>query len=128
MSSSSKTLNNTYIIKWRGDCGAWFMRGIKPDRSFYGEITDERLRVQRNIEGRLSQQHYDNIVFLIDRIKQSVSEEMLSAETWDGMLAEGTVSKPCILFRYRKRASPSLLDDAFLEIVGILREYLQVES
>ena len=57
---------DSYILKWRHGTNPkyeWFIRGIKPDRSFYGEVLIyEPRRAGINVEGRVSEADYRRLV------------------------------------------------------------------
>ena len=66
----------SYGLKWycRGDrlC-SWFIRGIKPDRSFYGEVTIFSIGGggrQVNAVGSLSESDYAKLLVLIEEIEK----------------------------------------------------------
>ncbi len=76
LSAASEAERASYGLKWycRGDrlC-SWFIRGIKPDRSFYGEVTIFSIGGggrQVNAVGSLSESDYAKLLVLIEEIEK----------------------------------------------------------
>lgn len=98
-------MTTTYVLKWYHGTSprfSWFIRGIGPDFSFYGEVS--RLapppRIQLNVTGHLDPTDYTSLVQLAERIKRSGSQET-SDRPWEGLLAEGPISDPRVICAYR---------------------------
>jgi hypothetical protein len=120
----------SYVLKWHHGTDpriCWFIRGIQPDRSFYGEImvfSGERGK-QINVTGSLSESDYARFLLLVRDIEKHKSADE-SNSPWEGLLAVGPPGNPRILFRYRHsehqttRAAPR-----FLEVVNLIAPYLR---
>ncbi len=127
---SRKIEQASYVFKWyhgsdRRYC--WFIRGIKPDRSFWGEITVfiGRGGKQVNVTGCLSESDYARFLSLVKEIETDVGAGDPDA-IWDGLLAEGPVSNPRIIFRYRRDShQTSATGLQFLSLVDVLAPYLR---
>jgi len=128
-------VNQSYILKWydgespRFQC---FLRGVREDGSFYGEVTafpavsqciDGIHGSAANVDGVLSPAdslRFKELVAGIEVARQGVTDN------WTGLLAEGPISNPRIIFRY-------MLDDdeqspesqAFLTITRLFEPYLR---
>lgn len=119
----------SYIVKWSHGTAprySWFIRGINPDRTFYGEITVwvGHGGKQANVSGSISASDYARFLSLVREIEESVAEES-SDGTWHGLLAEGPMARPRIIFHYRndkKRGSSG--GSLFLRIIDILAPYV----
>jgi hypothetical protein len=66
-----ETERASYVLKWHRRCdhrSFWFIRGIKPDRSFYGEVTVfiGGNGKQVNVVGILSESDYARLLALIE--------------------------------------------------------------
>jgi hypothetical protein len=130
LSTASNAERTSYVLKWyrRGDhrC-SWFIRGIKPDRSFYGEVTVFIAGggKQVNAAGSLSESDYAEVLMLIEQIKKHPITDDPDA-SWDGLLAEGPVDNPRIIFRYRDsdhRSSEA--GQRFMELLDLMAPYLR---
>jgi len=128
-STASESERASYVLKWyrRGDrrC-SWFIRGIRPDRSFYGEVTifiggGGR---QVNAAGSLSESDYTRLLALVEEIEEHLIED--GPAPWEGLLAQGPVDNPRIIYRYRKGAEQSTeAGRRFLEVVNLMAPYLR---
>ena len=120
----------TYVLKWyHGDTPryGWFIRGILPDRRFYGEITVFLAKGGRqvNISGSLSEPDYARLVSLVNKVGEGAARDD-SDMPWEGLLAEGPVSRARVIFRYRPAEhETSATGRQFLEIVNLLAPYLR---
>ncbi len=120
----------SYVLKWchgSDPRSCWFIRGIKPDRSFYGEITvftGESGR-QINASGSLSEPDYSRLLLLIGELEKHAGTGDSDAPL-EGLLAEGPVNNPRIIFRYpRSDCRTAEADSSFLKIVDLLTPYLR---
>ena len=119
----------SYIVKWTHGAGprhSWFIRAIKPNRSFYGEITlrNDIGGEQVDVTGELSESDYALFLTLATKIEKGAVEEQFEV-AWDGLLAKGPVECPNIVFRYHSgnvRKYPC--EVAFLKIIELLVPYL----
>ncbi len=107
----------------------WSVRGIHPDRSFYGDMTAyEPCNRQISFKGRLSEADYLRLVDSCDEIQEHAECEVSvgSIEPWEGLVAVGPMAHPAILYRYRSGGcEPSVAAVAFLRIIEILLPYLR---
>lgn len=119
----------SYIVKWTHGAGprySWFIRAIKPNRSFYGEIT---LRngiggKQMDVAGELSESDYALFLSLATEIEEGAVDEQFEV-AWDGLLAKGPVERPHVVFRYCSGNSGKYPREfAFLKIIELLAPYL----
>ena len=120
----------TYVLKWKHGTDprySWFIRGIKPDGSFYGDMTafvGSFGGKQISFAGTLIESDHVRLQSLIDAIR-AIPSEVDSDMPWTGLLAEDTIGKPTILFRYVPGSDqPSGVGELFLELVTIIRPYL----
>lgn len=118
-------IDRRIIIKWNDSEFAWVIRGLKPDGSFYGTYRkkSDTSYTQRNFDGMLSQSVYAQIVISCESIKSHLSAFREVDDFCDGLLAEGYLHNPCILFEYRKSVA-SNLDSEFLMIIQNMRDYI----
>ncbi|MGI6416370.1 MAG: hypothetical protein ACOX1P_11935 [Thermoguttaceae bacterium] len=120
----------SYVLKWYEGSPpryGWFIRGIHPDRSFFGEISVFIAEggKQANVAGKLSETDYARFLHLVRGIEERASEDESDAP-WDGLLAVGPTDSPRILFKYR--TSDTTITEAglmFLQVVDIMAPYLR---
>jgi hypothetical protein len=125
-------MRKTYSLLWIDGTSpeyTWYIRGIKPDRSFYGEIKQVSgdIRKLANVEGSLSAEDYLRVLKLVEKLK-------LTSEETHG---DPDPSRKCFIgdnipgrsingFRY-----PSLGKDGternsfFIQITEILSKYIK---
>lgn len=114
----------TYIVKWSSTNETGFVRGILPDRRFYGEYKDIGLHVAtRHFDGTVSPSDYARLLWLINDIA-SLSLPLLPAEDCDCLLAEGVLGASNVIFRHKRDVLPANALSAFNEIVLIMKKYL----
>ncbi len=122
-------MSTSHCIKWYHGTDplyCWFIRGIKPDRSFYGEINAFCSNGGRGVTvtGSLSASDHARLLLLVSEIEDAATVDE-SDEPWKGLLAEGPVMQPRIIFRYRGGGKePSSAEAAFLAIIDLLAPYL----
>jgi hypothetical protein len=118
-------METAYIVKWNDDARPeyrWFIRGLRTDGSFYGEITNRKAQTQSNISGRISRSDYEAFLTIVQDVEASADPHELQ-ETSSGILAKGLVSNPQILLEVGcSRAASS---EAFSQIVKILAPYVR---
>lgn len=120
----------SYVLKWyhgKGRRYGWFVWGIQPDRSFYGEVTiftDDGGK-QVSVRGRLSESDYARFLLLVREIEGRTAGDESDAP-WEGLLAVGPANTPRILFRYRQSdQTGSELGETFLKLVDVIAPYLR---
>lgn len=81
----------------------WFIRGLRPDGSFYGElrITLDGELVGTRIEGKLTECENQEIHELVASISDYDATVRLLDGPCDGLIALGAVGHPSILLQYR---------------------------
>ena len=120
----------SYVLKWYQGGGprfCCFLREIKPDRSFYGEITafSGEAGKQVNITGSLSESDYATFLLLVKEVENYSGRDDSDAP-WEGLLAVGSANNPRILFRYRHSADEATdVGRRFLKLVDIFAPYLR---
>jgi hypothetical protein len=72
-------MRKTYSLLWIDGTSpeyTWYIRGIKPDRSFYGEIKQVSgdIRKLANVEGSLSAEDYLRVLKLVEKLKLTSEE------------------------------------------------------
>jgi hypothetical protein len=118
-----------YIIKWSHEvtpCLYSFIRAINQDGSFFGEILlkSDKGGKQLDVIGKMSVSDFALLRSLVHELGVSSTEETFTIP-WDGLLAEGPLSHPRIIFQYRragKHVSPRNM--LFLRIIELLTPYL----
>jgi hypothetical protein len=126
-----------YILKWRHGISPeirWFLRGIRGDGSFYGEVlstSDLLSDVDAqpisgkgvNIDGRLSTT--DNLRFR-ELAASFRNYRFNTPNGWTGLLAEGLVSAPTMLY-YHASDDRVESDEAvrFMQIVRLFEPYVR---
>lgn len=127
--------SRSYSLKWyvgespRFQC---FLRDVREDGSFWGEVT-AFFAVSQCIDGiHGSAANVDGVLLPADalRFKELVAgigvARQGDADNWTGLLAEGPVSNPRIIFRYMAdddEQSPE--SQAFLAITRLFEPYLR---
>jgi len=123
----------TYILKchvfnnWRLHL---FLRGIKPDRNFYGEITEYNKDGGRQIDINSTFSNDDYNLFIYNAKKIEFYSQFAFAnqkkQKWDGMFAKGPINSPKIIFIYfsNDRQFPDAAD-SFVKITQILVPYIK---
>jgi hypothetical protein len=128
----------TYILKWCDEASprlCWFLRGIRDDGSFYGEVlsecnlpsdVDEEIIRGKGalIDGRLSTA--DSIRFRELAARFGRSCRLNAPSTWTGLLAEGPVNAPKVLFYCVPDDTMESEDvSRFMEIVRLFEPYIR---
>lgn len=118
------------IVKWReqkpGGTLDWFLRGVRTDGTFYGEIHENSAarRMQVNIQGRLSSLETSRVFPLADLILRSDESEQTG--DWSGLLADGPIERPDRTFVYRRQNEVmSRAATEFLTLIRILRPHVE---
>jgi hypothetical protein len=120
---------NNLILKWKEHCDdgeivAWFIRGISPDGSYYGEVVRHEERRVLTVEGQLSTDDVKAIARIRTRFSFNAEAPPIPYESFDGLLAMGEVSRPQVVYVYSQGAEENPDRDSFLELIEILRPYL----
>jgi hypothetical protein len=117
------------IVKWReqkpGGKLDWFIRGIRHDGSFYGEVHEDSAvrRIQVNVQGGLSSLDTSHMFGLADVILRSESGK---TGDWSGLLADGPIQRPDRTLVYRRQTEAmSRATAQFLSLIEILRPYVE---
>ncbi len=119
----------TYILKWYHGYNPkylWFLRGIKPDGSFYGEIRKDLLQGGGTwifVEGKLSTDDFDKFHKLANEIRKT---EFIPSMHWTGLLAEGPIGEPNhpILYHYSEN-NQKTNDKIFEAVINLLKPYMK---
>jgi len=120
-------------IQWNDPLGMGFwLRGIKPDGSFYGELMyaygDPARRAGTTVEGHIPTEDWTTCQELI---KKCSSSSCPPEEKWVGQLASwsDSLSKPDILFQYQTGDEEnSSTAEAFLELKRTVEKHLSEQS
>lgn len=119
---------DSYIVKWWHGINPryqWFIRGIKSDRSFYGELMiSEPRRAGINVEGRLSEADYLRLVESFAEIQEHTPCDE-ACEGWEGLIAFGSIAHPAKIYRCRSNSDDSPAAVAFLQVIEVLSPYLR---
>lgn len=128
---------HTYILKWRHGVSPeiqWFIRGIREDGSFYGEllsvwessqVIDGRpvKGIGKTIEGTLSPEDSSRFNELVTGIGISGAG---SGVGWTGLLAEGPITAPAVHIYYAPGDEETSNEAAsFLLVIQLLEEYVR---
>jgi hypothetical protein len=129
-------MGDSYILRWNHEAGAryaWYIFGIRSDLSFFGEITfyfdaipptNGTAGKQVNVSGALAASDYARFVALVDRIKSGARNDR-SDSAVEGVLAQGPISHPLIIYRYHRGVDENSEEaKSFLQIVEIFSKYL----
>jgi hypothetical protein len=116
----------SYGLKWRYGSDPryqWFLRGIRADGTFYGEITCFLSRGGRqvNVKGQLSEGDLARFLKMVEQIRDA--GYIPSPGPWTGLLAEGPVGAPRIIYHYR--ATEEAAAGCFMALVEILKPYME---
>lgn len=120
-------------IQWNDPQGMGFwLRGIKPDGSFYGELMyaygDPARRAGTTVEGQIPVKDW---TVCQDLIRKCSSLDRPSGQNWVGQLASWseTISSPDILFQYDTGDEEnSTTARAFLELKRTVEKQLSEQS
>jgi hypothetical protein len=123
-------MDTKYSIQWNDPVGMGFwIRGIKPDGSFYGEIMyahgDRKRSAGTLVEGQIPPADWKECLQIIRGIGQKRS--VPDATHWMGQLASWTetIAKPSILFRYCRDDETNSRDaKSFLELKRFVERQL----
>jgi hypothetical protein len=122
------------VLRWREETTPqirWYLRGIRPDGSYYGEIrsqfnsprtSDNAQGIIRNVEGQIARSDADAVFALAAVLRKS--GEVGDASECRGVLADGPINQPTILFRFLETDRDSEKSGLFIDIVRIVRPYL----
>jgi hypothetical protein len=124
-----------FALSWRCDGSEgikWYIRGIREDGSFYGEVRFQSELSQRrwsaSVSGQLSPAERERLVELLKLIREAPPPEELGShfgalfERWPSANA-GAVRR---LFEYHRGDEESSLHaQAFVELVGLFEQHWQ---
>jgi hypothetical protein len=117
-----------YILKWHEDDAAqhhWFIRGIKSNRTFYGEVIAMRAKRAFNVEGDISEADFAQLLSLTADIEQS-SRVMNAIMPWKGLLAKGPIGHSKVFYTFPEtpdHATPA--DRLFMKLIDVLGPYVR---
>lgn len=129
--------NPTYILKWRHGVSPefrWFLRGIREDCSFYGEllsawdstrIIDGRPAngVGKTVEGTLSPIDCSRFMELVAAMGSPGAKPI---DGWTGLLAERSINSPVIRFYYTPGAEKTSSEAVrLLAVVELFESYMR---
>ena len=129
------TSPHSLVLRWREETNpkiVWFLRGINPDGSYYGEIrsqfniprsTDGVHGIIRTVEGHLTN-HDVETIFTHATIIRNRNHTVDAADS-RGVLADGPMNKSTLLIRFRDTDPDTEVSRAFLDIIRILRPYFE---
>ena len=129
----SEMKSPTLVIRWAESESPrynWFIRGLRPDGSFYGEVrstfdtpraTDGAAGVGRSIEGQLDRDDMERVAEFAAQIRTHPAPD--TDLPVNGVLADGPIGDPIILYRH-PNSSDSDATEPFLGIIEILRPHL----
>jgi hypothetical protein len=109
----------------------WFLRGIRPDGTYYGEIrsrfdqprpSDNAHGVIHFVEGKMAWSDV-NEVFRIAAILRTTPDTHVDKDV-HGVLADGPINQPTILVRFHGNPPSTERNNLFLEIIRIVSPYL----
>lgn len=100
-----KTQSDNVILRWKNSASQWYLRGIRSDGSFYGECFkgNDSNGVLVKVEGKLSQSDNSRFRELLAHFKNSRRRVPVENEVASGVLAEGSMSRPNVIFYYSQR-------------------------
>lgn len=118
-----------YIFKWYLDNTSrnlWFIRGIRPDGTFYGETMSEGNGSKlANVSGVLATSDYDRFLSLVASAKLDEKRDA-EEKKWRGLIAEGPINSPKRIALYDPNVDRGTeLEACFLRIVELLTPYMQ---
>jgi len=116
-----------YVVKWHegdSDQYRWFIRGIHPDGSFYGEIQFVDEQRSANVEGSLSAEDRARVFTLIAQLEQEPLDASDNSP-WQGLLADSLAADAHVICRYRWGLETTS-DLLFLGLIGVLAPYLRI--
>ena len=108
-----------YIIKWNTNTERWFIRGLKPNGHFYGEVT--RGNKITDIKGCLPQK----LIALLRCYLHNISQSKTKSNPWTAMVATGTVNEPNIVMTCAE-GDPIMSD--FLKLMKLISQSQIVHS
>src|SRR5882724_3934085 len=125
-------METNYILQWRLDESEgirWFIRGIKPDGSFYGEVSYHNSTAPTRswstfVDGQLSPEDLSRCNAIFTEFSNS---EFIKPEKIFGALSRWTktISKPTHLFCYEQGTeAKNLKARRFLELHEIIQKYV----
>lgn len=129
MSKSERSL----VLRWCAGTNpkiVWFFRGIRPDGTYYGEVRshfdrprpkDRTSGIIRTVNGTLSLHDTEELYRLAAELRSHASDDR--DNHCRGIIADGPIGNPTILFRYNDDASDTELGKCFLALTGILDPY-----
>ncbi|PQO33397.1 hypothetical protein C5Y96_11155 [Blastopirellula marina] len=109
----------------------WFLRGIHPDGSYYGEI---HVRIQgklvgTSVQGAISASQRHEIGELIKSLSQYEPSVRLPSGSWNGLIATGPIGSPVVVLKYAAAECPHKeIADKFARIVTLVEPHLAVAA
>ena len=124
-------MDDNIIVRWTDDnpegTRHWFLRGIRSDGRFYGEVRQVRDEggILSRIQGQLSKDDVELLHQLKKKIEGLSGRADVGKTPYQGLLSLGTPTKPCVILRYQV-GDESTLPAArlFIDIIDMLRPYV----
>lgn len=122
------------VLRWREETTpqiTWYLRGIRPDGSYYGEIrsqfnspraSDNAYEIIRTVEGQIAPTDAGTVFALAAALRKS--GRVGDVSECRGVLADGPINQPKIIFRFSETDGDPENSGLFLDIVRIVRPYL----
>jgi hypothetical protein len=123
----SIAMPTSYILKWHEEDAAqhnWFIRGIKANRSFYGEVVEGEKKAF-NVSGEISESDFSQLLDLAAAIEQE-QHMVYAIMPWQGYLWKGPIASGSIIYTYPESADRrSSADLLFPRLIDILAPYVR---
>ena len=125
--------DRSLVLRWCASSDpkiVWMLRGIRPDGKYYGEVRshfqrprpiDQASGIIRTVTGTLSPHDAEDLYRLAAELRSNACNDQ--DHVCRGIIADGPISHPTILYRYNDEASDTELGMRFLEITQLLNPY-----
>ncbi len=120
------------ILRWSGvnphtgRVESWYIRGIRPDGSFYGEIRieDEGTCKLTNLERTLSSRENEELRMLVSDLSKYDPRTRLDNTTCDGIIGLGQVTHPHVILRFSvAKHEGTEISTKFQRVIELIRQH-----
>jgi|GEM_PF-2650832 len=108
-----------YILTWHDRTDGhylWSIRGLFPDRRFYGDVIDRLNRRGFTIEGKLSDAEYDRVFRLVEELEDLTLSDT-APKACDGKIFRGPIERPNIIYAFPQSADCTSGGDLLFQAV-----------
>jgi hypothetical protein len=116
------------VLRWRDkpSNSSWYIRGIREDGSFYGtvHVLDAGNGTISSVEAKLTSAEARRLFDLASLLRDSNGTQCCGDQI--GVLADGPITSPKIIFRYGRGDEVTKSHEVFQEMVMLIRPRIEL--